>query len=135
MIMETVVHFLFECQTYTVECYDMDRALGHYTRDLQSILASLGSIKELLTLVGRMVRFSNMLGDSIRVFHGSTTCGPTLIPTLIPILQSWKSEVKPLFSGWDPNQCHNHNLDPTNSVSQLHSPSYLPTSDHGTRHD
>ena len=49
----------------------------------------------------------------IRVFHGSTTCAPTLIPTLIPILQSWKPEVGPLFSSWDPNRRRIHDLDPT----------------------
>ena len=48
-----------------------------------------------------------------RVFHSSTTCAPTLIPTLIPILQSWKPKVRPLFSSWDPNRCCNHDLDPT----------------------
>jgi hypothetical protein len=64
-ITETVVHFLFECQAYTAERYDMDRALGRYSRDLRSILTSLGRIKELLKFVGRMARFKNTLGDSI----------------------------------------------------------------------
>ena len=63
--MEMVVHFRIGCQAYVVECYDMDMALGHYSRDLQSILASLGRIRELLKFVGRMERFKNMVGDSI----------------------------------------------------------------------
>ena len=50
---------------------------------------------------------------SNRVFRGSTTCAPTLLPTLIPILQSWKPEVGPLFSSWDPNRRRNHDLAPT----------------------
>jgi ribonuclease HI len=64
-ITETVVHFLFECQAYAAERYDMDRALGRYSRDLRSILTSLGRIKELLKFVGRTARFKNTLGDSI----------------------------------------------------------------------
>jgi len=64
-ITETVIHFLFECQAYAAERYDMDRALGRYSRDLQGILATLGRIKELLKFVGRMERFKNTLGDSI----------------------------------------------------------------------
>jgi hypothetical protein len=59
------VHFLFKCQAYAAERYNMDRALGHYSRDLQGILATLGRIKELLKFVGRTERFKNTLGDSI----------------------------------------------------------------------
>ena len=64
-ITETVVHFLFECQTYAVERYDMDRALGRHSRDLRGILASLDRIKELLKFVGRMARLKATLGDTI----------------------------------------------------------------------
>jgi len=28
---EMVVHFLFECQEYVEECYDVDRAVGHHS--------------------------------------------------------------------------------------------------------
>jgi hypothetical protein len=64
-ITETVVHYLFECQAYAEERYDMDRALGRYSRDLQGILSSLARIKELLKFVGRTARFKNTLGDTI----------------------------------------------------------------------
>ena len=62
---ETVVHFLFECQTYAAEWYDMDRALGHHLRDLQGILASLDRVEELLKFIGRTARLKTMLGDAI----------------------------------------------------------------------
>ena len=64
-IIETVIHYLFECQAYAVERYDMDRALGRTLRDLQGILASLDKIKELLKFVGRTSRFKTRLGDAI----------------------------------------------------------------------
>ena len=64
-IIETVIHYLFECQAYAVECYDMDRALGRMLRDLQGILASLDKIKELLKFMGRTSRFKTRLGDAI----------------------------------------------------------------------
>jgi len=64
-VTETVVHFLFECQEYAVEQYDMDKVLGHHSRDLQVILASLDNIKELLKFIGRMARFKKTLGDTI----------------------------------------------------------------------
>jgi len=64
-ITETVVHYLFECQAYAAECYDMDRALGRYSRDLKGIMASMKRIKELLKFVGRTTRFKKTLGDSI----------------------------------------------------------------------
>lgn len=64
-ITETVIHFLFECQTYAAECFDMDRALGHYLRDLKGILESKMRIKELLKFVRKTARFKKMLGDSI----------------------------------------------------------------------
>lgn len=62
-----MVHYLFECQAYAAlaERYDMDRALGRYSRDLKAILASLDRIKELLRYVGRSGRFKNTLGDAI----------------------------------------------------------------------
>ena len=40
-VTETVIHFLFECQVYTAERYDMDRALGRQSRDFQGIMSSL----------------------------------------------------------------------------------------------
>ena len=43
----------------------MDRALSHYSRDLQGILASLDRIKELLGFMGRTARFKMTLGDAI----------------------------------------------------------------------
>jgi len=64
-ITETVVYYLFECQAYATERYDMDRALGRHSRDLQGILVSLDRIKELLKFVGRMARFKMTLGDAI----------------------------------------------------------------------
>jgi hypothetical protein len=64
-IAETVVHYLFECQAYAAERYDMDKALGRYSRDLKSIMASMKRVKELLKFVGRTARFKNTLGDSI----------------------------------------------------------------------
>ena len=64
-ITETVVHFLFECQTYAAEQYDMDRALGRHLRDLRGILASLDRVKELLKFVGRTARLKTTLGDAI----------------------------------------------------------------------
>jgi len=64
-ITETVVHYLFECQAYAAEHYDMDRALGRYSRDLKGIMASMKRIKELLKFVGRTARFKKTLGDSI----------------------------------------------------------------------
>lgn len=64
-ITETVIHFLFECQTYAAERFDMDRALGRYSRDLKGILESMKRIKELLKFVGRTKRFKKSLGDSI----------------------------------------------------------------------
>ena len=64
-IIETVIHYLFECQTYATEHYDMDRALGHHSRDLKGILGRLDRIKELLKYVGRTARFKMTLGDAI----------------------------------------------------------------------
>lgn len=64
-IPETIVHFLFECQEYAGERYDMDRVLGRHSRDLQAILASLDHIKELLKYVGRTARFKKSLGDAL----------------------------------------------------------------------
>lgn len=64
-IVETVIHYLFECQTYAGERYDMDRALGRQSRDLKGILASLDKIKELLKYVGKTGRFRMTLGDAI----------------------------------------------------------------------
>ena len=64
-IIETVIHYLFECQAYAVERYDMDRALGRSSRDLKGILASLDKIKELLKFVGRTSIFKTTLGDAI----------------------------------------------------------------------
>ena len=64
-ITETVVHFLFECQTYAAEWYNMDRVLGRHSRDLWGILASLDRVKELLKFVGRMARLKTTLGDAI----------------------------------------------------------------------
>ncbi|KIJ98344.1 hypothetical protein K443DRAFT_680869 [Laccaria amethystina LaAM-08-1] len=43
----------------------MDKALGRYSRDLKSIMASMKRVKELLKFVGRTARFKNTLGDSI----------------------------------------------------------------------
>lgn len=62
---EMVVHYLFECQEYAAERYDMDRALGRHSRDLQAIFTSLDHIKELLKFVGKTARFKKTLGDSI----------------------------------------------------------------------
>ena len=64
-ITETVIHYLFECQAYVTERYNLDRALGCYSRDLQGILASLDRIKELLKFMGRTARFKMTLGDAI----------------------------------------------------------------------
>ena len=64
-VTETVVHYLFECQAYREERYDMDRALGRLSRDLWGILASLDGIKELLKYVGRMARFKTTLGSAL----------------------------------------------------------------------
>jgi hypothetical protein len=64
-ITETVIHYLFECQAYATERYDMDRALGRHSRDLKGILTSLDRIKELLKFVGRTARFKTTLGDAI----------------------------------------------------------------------
>ena len=50
---------------YAMERYDMHRALGRYSRDLQGILASLDRIKELLKFVGRTARFKMTLGNAI----------------------------------------------------------------------
>jgi len=60
-----VVHYLFKCQAYAAECYDMERALGHYSRDLKGIMASMKRIKELLKFVGRTARFKKIFGGSI----------------------------------------------------------------------
>jgi len=64
-ITEMVIHFLFECQTYAAEHFDMDRALGCYSRDLKGILENMTRIKELLKFVGKTARFKKSLGDSI----------------------------------------------------------------------
>ncbi|KIJ94159.1 hypothetical protein K443DRAFT_110852 [Laccaria amethystina LaAM-08-1] len=64
-ITETVVHFLFKCQTYTGESYNMDRALGRHSRDLRGNLANLDRVKELLKFVGRMARLKMTFGDAI----------------------------------------------------------------------
>ena len=64
-IIETVIHYLFECQAYAEERFDLDKALGRYSRDLKGILASLDKIKELLKYVGRTGRFKTTLGDAI----------------------------------------------------------------------
>ncbi|EDR00810.1 uncharacterized protein LACBIDRAFT_313005 [Laccaria bicolor S238N-H82] len=64
-VTETVVHFLFECQVYTAERYDMDRALGRWSRDLQGIMESLERVKELLKYVGRTERFKKTLGGTL----------------------------------------------------------------------
>jgi len=45
-VTETVIHFLFECQAYAAEQYNMDRVLGHQSRDLQGIMASLDGVVE-----------------------------------------------------------------------------------------
>jgi hypothetical protein len=60
-----VIHYLFECQTYARERYDLDRVLGRQSRDLKGILASLNKIKELLKYVGKTGRFKMTLGDVI----------------------------------------------------------------------
>ena len=64
-VTETVVHYLFECQAYGEERYDMDRVLGRLSRDLRGILASLDGIKELLKYVGRTARFKTTLGNAL----------------------------------------------------------------------
>jgi hypothetical protein len=64
-VTETVIHFLFECQAYVVERYDMDRALGRQLRDFQGIMSSLDGVKELLRYVGRTARFKKTLGDAL----------------------------------------------------------------------
>jgi len=64
-VTETVIHYLFECQAYAAERYDMDRALGRQSRDFQGIMASLDGIKELLKYVGRTARFKKTLGDAL----------------------------------------------------------------------
>ncbi|KIK02623.1 hypothetical protein K443DRAFT_96534, partial [Laccaria amethystina LaAM-08-1] len=63
-IVEMVIHYLFECQTYAREHY-LDRVLGCQSRDLKGILASLHKIKELLKYVGKTGRFKTTLGDAI----------------------------------------------------------------------
>jgi len=60
-----VVHYLFECQAYAAERYNMDRALGHYSRDFKGIMLSTKRIKELLKFVRRTARFKKTLGDTI----------------------------------------------------------------------
>ena len=67
-IIEMVIHYLFECQTYTTEHNNMDRALGCHSRDLKGILGRLDRIKELLKYVGRTARFKTTLGDAI-LYH------------------------------------------------------------------
>ena len=64
-VTETVIHFLFKCQEYAEEHYDMDKALGRHLKDLQAILASSDYIKELLKFIGRMARFKKTLVDAI----------------------------------------------------------------------
>jgi len=64
-VTETVIHFLFECQVYVAEQYDMDRVLGRQSRDLQGIMASLDGVKELLKYVGRMARIKKTLRDAL----------------------------------------------------------------------
>ena len=64
-VTETVIHFLFECQAYAAERYDMDRALGRQSRDFQGIMASLEGVKELLKYVGKTARFKKTLGDAL----------------------------------------------------------------------
>ena len=64
-ITKTVIHFLFECQVYAAERYDMDRALGRQSRDFQGIMSSLDGVKELLKYVGRTARFKKTLGDAL----------------------------------------------------------------------
>ena len=81
-IKETVIHYLFKCQVYAAECYDMDRALGHQSQDLQGILGSLDGIKELLKFIGRMARFKKMLGDAL----GDVSHLDTYVSHLVPYL-------------------------------------------------
>lgn len=64
-ITETTIHYLFECQTYAAERFDMDRALGRRSRDLQGIMTDMDGIKELLKYVGRTARFKATLGDAL----------------------------------------------------------------------
>lgn len=64
-ITETVVHYLFECQAYAAERYDMDRALGRHARDLKGILSHMDGVKELLKYMGRTGRFKMTHGDMI----------------------------------------------------------------------
>ena len=64
-VTETVIHFLFECQAYVAERYDVDRALGCWSRDFQGIMASLEGVKKLLKYVGKTARFKKMLGDAL----------------------------------------------------------------------
>jgi len=64
---ETTIHYLFECQAYAAERYDMSKALGRHARDLQGILSCIDRVKELLKFLGRTGRFKethgNMIGD------------------------------------------------------------------------
>ena len=43
-----MIHFLFKCQAYAAERYDMDRVLGRQSRDFKGFMASLDGVKELL---------------------------------------------------------------------------------------
>lgn len=60
-----MIHFLFECQAYAAERFDMDRAQGRHPRDLKGILGSMSRIKEFLKYVGRTERLKASLGDTI----------------------------------------------------------------------
>ena len=61
-----MIHFLFECQAYAAERYDMDRVLvGRQSRDFKGFMASLDGVKELLKYVGKTARFKKTLRDAL----------------------------------------------------------------------
>ncbi|KAF8815587.1 hypothetical protein BYT27DRAFT_7020212, partial [Phlegmacium glaucopus] len=55
-VMETVVHFLFECPTFNYERHDLDRKVGAQSRNLRGILVNKDHVKELLWYIGRTGR-------------------------------------------------------------------------------
>src|SRR5437016_1657502 len=60
---ETITHFLFDCPAYSYERYDLERALGRHSRDLESILASKKRTRELLRFISRTKRLKRPFGN------------------------------------------------------------------------
>ena len=60
---KTVKHFLFECPEYKWERADMDRTLGHNSRDLQILLSEEKNVKALLKYIGKTKRLKITQGE------------------------------------------------------------------------